>query len=516
MIKLKYLFIFLILFSACEKDFEELNQNPFFPTQTDIGPLFNKVVSTLVLNWDEQFYLHNDTYYAITQQAALSAPFSSINTNGTEGVWSNYYTALVHIREIEQRLENYEGEKEAIINIQCMLKVLLAYHSFRITDQFGDMPFFDAGKGFSGLDQLRPKFDAQEDIYKFLLEELQWVEDNINTAPTPKTASGEPYLSLGSFETFLNEDMLLWRKFANSLRLRHAMRMVEKDPAFASPILQDIIENDLAIIEDDELIAMRPKEQDWLKLSTHWSFREHKNLRMGTMVWSWLSEDDNTDGSGIFDPRAYIFFETNNANEWQAFPQNPNSDTPPIGGIPYQGHRSTNYFAKGQANIYSPVNYYLIRDEEDIPELILTPAEGHFIKAEAYLRGFGVAQDVSMAEGEYTLGVAASIEMWQNIVSSTAIWEHAQEPLSTGGIFEVINHPRISIFTNDNKLELIYAQRWLDAFRQPWEAFALTRRTGQTPREGNANEYYRNTYPPSEAENNPKWYNEQLKQNGRR
>ena len=51
--------------------------------------------------------------------------------------------------------------------------------------------------------------------------------------------------------------------------------------------------------------------------------------------------------------------------------------------------------------------------------------------------------------------------------------------------------------------EKIYAQRWMDSFRQPWEAFALWRRTDMTPREGDSPIYYRFAYPPSEAENNP-------------
>ena len=53
--------IILGLFSSsCDKGFEELNENPFFPTQTDIGPLFNTVISSLRLGWNEQFYLHNE------------------------------------------------------------------------------------------------------------------------------------------------------------------------------------------------------------------------------------------------------------------------------------------------------------------------------------------------------------------------------------------------------------------------------------------------------------------------
>ncbi|MFK7806154.1 MAG: hypothetical protein AB8F74_00005, partial [Saprospiraceae bacterium] len=55
----------------------------------------------------------------------------------------------------------------------------------------------------------------------------------------------------------------------------------------------------------------------------------------------------------------------------------------------------------------------------------------------------------------------------------------------------------------EDPLKLIYTQRWIDAFRQPWEAYALSRRTQNTPVEGDRPMHYRFSYPPSEAENNP-------------
>ncbi len=504
--------IFLTI--SCDKDFEEINKNPFSPTQADIGPLFNTVVASLRLGWNEQFYVHNETLYGITQLAAKTGVgFDNINI-GIEEIWRDYYRGLAHIRELERRFDAMEVEEEALINVRAQLKVLLAYKTFRVTDLFGDVPFFDAGKGFESLDFSRPKFDSQEEVYKFLLEELRWVEENINAAPDPRTASGEKYVSFGDFDNLFNGDLWVWRKFANSLRLRHAMRMVEKDPGYAAPIIKNIIENDLPLIESGEEVGMHPGRQDWRNDGVNWSFREHNKLRMGTTIWNYLSENDNTDGSGIYDPRANIFFETNNANQWAPFPQIPDADTPPAGGIPYGEHRDNNYGIKGNANIYSPFNYYLIRDNVDIPEIILTAAEMGFIKAEAYFRGLGVAMDEGEAEAEYTVALVNSIKFWQRLAAGSEMWANAPPALSENEIFALLNHPRLSIFSSENKLELIYAQRWLDAFRQPWEAFALSRRVGATPREGNMPEYYRLPYPPSEAENNPDNWAEQVARMG--
>jgi hypothetical protein len=62
---------------------------------------------------------------------------------------------------------------------------------------------------------------------------------------------------------------------------------------------------------------------------------------------------------------------------------------------------------------------------------------------------------------------------------------------------------------------LVYKQRWLDAFRQPWEAYALMRRTSATPLEGPLPQHYRFSYPPSEAGNNPDNWSVQVSKMGK-
>lgn len=490
---------------SCTKDFEELNTNPFQPTETDIGPLFNTVISSMKLTWNEQFYVHNEVLYKESQQAALTASAWSNLSLGTEEIWSNYYQALAHIRDIENRIEELEGtqDPETLINLKGMVKIITAYRTFRVTDLFGDMPFSNAGLGFEGLDYLRPEFDTQESIYKQLLDDLKWAAENID--PYGDTIPDRPYYNIDEFDNLLYGDMEMWIKFANSLRLRHAMRMADKDPQYAGEIIGDIITNNLPVLVGYNLdtpvlesVCMWPAWQNWLRESSSWSFREHRNLRMGSTVWNQISDHDSLDGSGIFDPRGYIFFEGNNAGEWVPYPQIPEPNTTPSGGIPYGTHRDLNYATKGADCIYSPFNYYLIRDENDVPEVLITGAEIHYIKAEAYMRGIGVPADPAMADMEYFAGALASCQFWINVMNNSSIWVNIDPGFGTTNAYNVAN----LIFFTEDKLGLIYAQRWLDAFRQPWEAYALARRTKQTPREGDPINHFRLPYPPSEKENN--------------
>ena len=498
------IFAILLIFQSCTKDFEELNKNPFKPTETDIGPLFNSVIESLELGWDEQFYIHNEVLYKQTQLGALTTEAWSNLSIGTENVWKNYYVTLALVRDIENRIveEASVRDSNSMVNVIAMVKIITAYKTFRVTDLFGDMPFFEAGRGFESTEYLRPKYDSQEEIYKYLLNDLKWAVENI--LPHADTIQGEPYYSIAEFDNLLYGDLDMWIKFANSLRLRHAMRMYDKDPEFAEPIIADILGNNLPILVGYnidspllESVCMWPRDQNWLRESSSWSFREHNNLRMGSTVWEQMTNHDSLDGSGIFDPRTFIFFERNESNEWKPYPQIPNAGTPLSGGSPYSTDRDFNYGYKPGCN-YSPYNYYLTRDENDVPEVLITGAEVHYIKAEAYIRGIGVAADPNQADLEYFEGARASCNFWKNVMLGTEKWTNIDPLFNSTNEFSVAN----LIYLTEDKLGLVYAQRWLDAFRQPWEAYALARRTKQTPRVGDPINHFRLPYPPSEKDYN--------------
>lgn len=517
--KLALLFAFALTATGCEKDFDTINENPYSPTATSMEALFNGVVQSLQLAWSEQFYVHNEKLYEATQQAALTSHAWLNTAIGIDEIWNNYYATLKNIREIERRFAAFEaagGSPEELKNVRAMLLTLTAYKTFRMTDLFGDIPFFDAGRGIEDLQYLRPKYDSQEAIYKALLDDLEWAAGNIEIDPTATAPNGNPLYSFGKFDALFGSNMSKWRKFANSLRLRHAMRMVERDRAFAEPIVADILQNQLPIVKKGEDIVLSPRALGFAKESTHWSFREHKNLRMGTTIWRLLSPEDKPDGTGIIDPRAHVFFETNNAGQWAPYPNVPGA-TPPIeGGSPYGGQRDANFDFKGASCQFSPFHYYLIRDETDVPEILVTAAEMHFLKAEAYLRGIGTGQDNFQAEIEYSDGINASITFWYGVATGTTIWQPTPS-VTQGQIFGYIFHPAISLSGNDFAVEKIYEQAWLDAFRQPWEAFALARRTGKTPREGAPLNYFRLPYPASESDyNSENWLAQTSKMGGDR
>lgn len=508
------LILCMSILASCKKDFEEINKNPNGFTSASDGSLFNAVISTLKSGWNEQLYVNNSVLYKETQQASLAQVRWNNYTIGTEEIWADYYQALPNLRELESRWRSLDTSSHAVQNMMAMEKIVLAYKTFKLTDLFGDIPFSQAGFGYQDVTKLHPPFDPQESIYKVLLSELEWSANHIDV----NANNVEPYLTFKSFDNLFFGDLTKWRKFANSLRLRYAMRMVNREPVLAGTIVQDIIGNfkpvfgvnEFGQLNDDpnESALLYPYQLGYRNESKGWSYNQSKDLRLGTTMWRKFSANDSSDGSGIFDPRAFYFFETNNNNKWAPFPNDNINGLPADGGIPYEYQRDVAYSIKGAGCLYSPVNYYLVRDMDYIPEVLITGAEVIFLRAEAYMRGIGVAQDVPQAGTEFLSGVQFSLDFWQHIMSNSKL-PTSGTPFATNitvppsaNYIALQNNLNYFSLSDADQLKMIYEQSWVDFFMQPQQAFALARRTNLTPHVGSPSQVYRFPIPPSEISYN--------------
>jgi hypothetical protein len=404
-------------------------------------------------------------------------------------------------------------------NIRAVLYTLRAYKTFRMTDQFGDMPYFKAGKAYTGdASAFRVAYDAQQSIYDSLLTDLTWAVTNINTSASPVTAAGNPYQTLGNYETVLGGDLTKWQQFANSLRLRYAMQMVEKDPTTATSIIQAALGSSAGFIADGGDICMWPASLGGYDLSSRWfSFSTGGTglVRMSSTMWNMVA-DDTTDAA-IFDPRAALFVEPNAAGSWAPYT---------IGVSTGDNVNAYTYASTDPTNkngcLFSLLNWYLIRDEYYIPEMIMTSAEVHFLKAEAYARGLGVGQDLTTAGTEYQAGITASVNFWYKVAANTNTttenWAAvAPSAPTTAQMQTLFTNPKVAFTgTAADAVSKIYAQEWLSFMRQPWLAFNLWRRTGGTPVDPSSQPsstyqtFYRLPYAQDEAVNNADNYTAEI------
>jgi len=523
---LKNTFIYLLcgifLFNSCTKDYQSLNATHDKPSTTTIGPLVNGIEGTLFLGGTEQGSIHNDYYYPVTQLAATTAFSAFVLSNGVDDIWNNYYSALQNINLVQDKI-NAVADKESMNNIQAILYTIRALKTFKVTDEFGDIPYFKAGFAYTGkASDFRVAYDPQEAIYDSLLSDLTWAVKNINTSANPVTAAGNPYQTLSSFETVLGNNMAKWQKFANSLRLRYAMQMVEKNPQVATPIILDAINNPVGLIEDDNDVCLWPASLGGYDLSSRWfSFSTGGTglVRMSSTMWNMVA-DNNTD-AGIFDPRAKLFVEPNAAGDWAPYTIGKSSGDN-INAYTYASTDPTNK----NGCLFSLVNWFLIRDEWYIPEVILSASEVHFLKAEAYARGLGVAQSLTNAEAEYKAGIKSSVNFWYKIAAATNTasenWAAAAPAAPTDADMQALYaNPKVAFTgTNTDAVNKIYAQEWLSYFRQPWLAYNLWRRTGATPVDPASKPsttyttFYRLPYAQDEAVNNADNYNAQITKMG--
>ena len=274
-------------FSSCIPD--DMNKNQMNPTTTDIGPLFNGVVSSLVANSNEQFYLWNEIFYPETELGALtSEAWGNVNI-GVDAVWNNYYLALANIHEIDKRLDEMcESTSDDQIDdkVRAQLIVLEAFKTFKVTDMFGDIPYSEAGYiWYNTVENRKPKYDSQESIYKTLLNELVWARNTLSNGQA-KTESGNTYYSLGAYDVLYHNDYYKWAKIANSLILRHGLRMYDKDKVFAEPLLKEAFNKpavDDYYYSGNGAFALWPQYLGQNLGDEGWAFREHKNLRMGKL-----------------------------------------------------------------------------------------------------------------------------------------------------------------------------------------------------------------------------------------
>src|SRR5690606_28220041 len=225
---IKYFLFCLAMVSCtvgCEKDFEEINTNEIDPTSVDPVSLFNNAIigtsfATGQLKYDA----------AIVQQ--IVTPNSGLLTGGNHNqdnrfasseVWDDYYeTVIKHTGVLINELEN----RPEYSNLYNMTRIIQAFSFMVLTDSYGEIPYFEAGAGFSSQ-ILLPKYDPQSEIYIDLIQQVQ-------DAVSKLSFDGENVTG----EVLYSGNISQWKKLGNSLLLRLGMHVSKADNALAKQTVQ--------------------------------------------------------------------------------------------------------------------------------------------------------------------------------------------------------------------------------------------------------------------------------------
>lgn len=220
--------ITILLQTSCEKDFEKMNTNPNAYTSPDINLLFTY---SIIEAAGGPGYTNNPLYYNCKLAGAFMQYFASLNTwqwTGDKYLKKTSYddalyngTYAQQVKEVIQSISLTKNDPE-LVNKLAINRIWKVYIFHRATDFYGDIPYFEAGKGF--LERtFKPKFDKQSDIYADMLKELE--EAALQLTPLKPT--------FGTSDFIYNGDVNKWKTFSYSLMLRLGMRLTKVDPALA-------------------------------------------------------------------------------------------------------------------------------------------------------------------------------------------------------------------------------------------------------------------------------------------
>ncbi len=222
---------------GCNNDsLTNLNTNPNNPTSAPPGPVFTNAARQSVSRFVGNGFDLRQTEFVAQHWAEAQYPdedrYARLDPASTQGTWSG---GTAGGGAYAQELKDLKGVAGAGVALKQPgtsgpALILQAWDYEYLTDTWGSIPYSAALAGDSVGGSLTPKYDTQKDIYTGLLATLTRAAADLNGATASNT--------LGSADPIYGGDPAAWAKFANSLRARLALRLVNVDPATADAQLK--------------------------------------------------------------------------------------------------------------------------------------------------------------------------------------------------------------------------------------------------------------------------------------
>ncbi len=235
--------------SGCRDDFSEMNQDPAAITTANISYLFAQTVNEFEPQGYLEYYYNAPMFYSWSGMGISTSGASEgiLTLTATGGQGSQYISTLRYVRGMENEMESYtEEEIETYAPYLAAARVLTVYLGIFDSDVYGSRPYTEACRAAYG-GTLTPAYDTQEDLYTLWLDEL---DEAISTF----TASSA-YIS-STQDVVYGGDVAKWAKFANSLKLRIAVRLLSQNKSKALSIASEVASASCGYIDsiDDDVL----------------------------------------------------------------------------------------------------------------------------------------------------------------------------------------------------------------------------------------------------------------------
>ncbi|MBX3254335.1 MAG: SusD/RagB family nutrient-binding outer membrane lipoprotein [Chitinophagaceae bacterium] len=458
-----------LLFTACTKNFVSKNTNPTGLTDEQANADFTLPAAFLqqaqraIIPQDVGTYqlsenLTSDSY---SGYMGAEAPFRSNSNNLTydlvdgwnSSIWTHRYTQVMNPT---YKIIALAAENPAFKDLDAFARIIRVSAMARVSEKIGPVIYSQYNK----LNENNfISYDSQQDIYPAFFADL---ESAITTLKGLASSAVSPQMKKADL-AYTDNNYQNWLRFANTLRLRLALRLVYVDPTLAKT------QGEAALDPANGGLLSENNQNCYIVLSVAHPLNvigyEWSDTRMGAPIESIMG--------GYSDPRIGKYFKP---------------ATDPVVAGQYKGIRSgIDIDSKARYDSYSQLVFF-----EENKMQVMVAAESWFLKAEAALRGWANAGD---AKANYETGIDRSFEMYGLSASATAYKNDATskpkpyiDPKSvTAGQNDITTgSPHLSTITikwedgdsNDRKLERIITQKWIALFPDGEEAWAEYRRTG--------------------------------------
>ena len=470
-IKFSFGILAVLLLVNCTDDFTELNTDPKNFAEENVTqaeyPLFVKraLYTPNYLPFENpnqggdargSFQLGHSLFSDVyANYFATTAAFFFSDQFRLEGSWLNgayryFYTqAAPNIKIAEDTAADLGFDLE-----NAMMKVWRVYAYHRVTDYWGPIPY----SNFGNLETTVP-YDSQEAIYNDFFT-------TIDEAMTVLKANAGNTSFLGSSDVIYGGSVDSWIKFANSLRLRLALRVKYVDPGKSQTEAEKAIADGVILDNTDNAV-----------IATNTNFRNHY-----TTITQWgefrMSADMESILKGYQDPRVASYF---------AEAASPDSSDDPAGlTFNYEGMRNGQTTSDKQGTDFNALSSdmavpFTTADSPGPAVPLIRAGEVFFLRAEGALEGWAMG---GTAEDLYNQGIAASLGehgFGGNDLSGNDYATSANVPAAIDGA----NLPASTVpvaynaaGTMEEQLEQIITQKWIALYPDSEEAYAERRRTG--------------------------------------
>lgn len=356
------------------------------------------------------------------------------------------YTNLTQLRQVT--------DNPVILAVGEVIKVA-AMH--RICDTYGPIPYTKVGQD----GKLQVEYDSQEVAYKAMIDELTAAVEALTASRTVNFAPSSDVIYGGVTEK--------WIKFANSLKLRLAMRISYADPAFAKQAAEEAVAHEVGVFTsnaDNALLGTFGVDGNPINVAVKYNMATHEDKSLcATGGDSHAAADIICYMNGYNDARRAAYFTQ---SEWPASEY--------VGlrhGILIPDHATVGHKYSG------------VKIASDSPLCWMNAAEVSFLRAEgAAVFGWNMGGN---AQDFYEEGVRLSFEQWgagdatSYLADSSSLPETYVDPAGTNSYSGLLSNVTVAwdeTADTETKQERIITQKWIANWLLGNESWADWRRTG--------------------------------------